>query len=975
MFGKALGAGIVGCLLAILFQPPAQAALTATLEGPADNQAVAGIGIIRGWAFSDTAGVQIQQVTLSIDGAEITAIPCCSVRADVASAFPQFPADNTRNSGYGITFNYGLLSEGPHTIEVGIRDSSGAQFNRTHNVTVVKPGGFEFIDQVDLTTASASRQGQELLVDGLTVRDKATQQQRIVNARLQWFQNTQALGMVAATTAGGAASADAPGLASKRIVTRAATEIANAALESPLDGDTAAGIAIIRGWAIAPAGRTIARVQLFIDGAPSITIPCCSRRGDIAAAFPEEPNAGNSGFGVTFNYGDLISGVHTLAVEIQDSAGALRTFTRGVVVRRPGEFFFLEQLDVGNSNVRIAGGQLVVENAVMQDRATAQTATRSLRYRWDVPSQAFVLAEESVADVTITSAECTINGDTSSLDNLKANSGPDGISLPELIVALGGIPIAGGRVYADFSFAGVITCASRLQPIQGPLAINGDINGDGIADLLINGLFNAGAAGARMPAQAGERLAVGLEIAASDVTVRGLSLRGFIESAISVLGPPGGVLANIAVLNSQIVDSEGDGITVSAATRPGQPTRLRNVLIGNNRIGDTATGIAVEPNGTERASLETVTIVGNRVAASAPNGRAGIAVGPRDAQDTVFTQINVIGNQIDAAESDNGIELFGGEGSSANTVMDVKVRGNTVSNARFAGIFVEGGTGAGSNVVMAELRENTATDGDFAGVLLESGASGAEDNLVEGKVEDNTVSNNPAGVVLSAGFQDAANNLLMSDVMGNDVQNSPNAGINVIGGWSAAGNTLDGVIEDNAVTDSGIGIFVCSGTTTARQDNQGAAADNQVVTRIAENTVQNSADTGIVVVGGFDDSRGAVIRNAVEGDIIANQSDGIRCADNIEGNPATCTIEGNTDTGQQPTSSPAAKAAFSAVEAVQSPANERLAAHRDDLAEKTRQLRERAAATDDPQERDNLLRLGDRLQALEDKLGASANRR
>jgi hypothetical protein len=58
------------------------AAVVAELEGPANGQAVAGVSIIRGWAFSDTAGVSITAVTLLVDGSAVTGIPCCSERGD-----------------------------------------------------------------------------------------------------------------------------------------------------------------------------------------------------------------------------------------------------------------------------------------------------------------------------------------------------------------------------------------------------------------------------------------------------------------------------------------------------------------------------------------------------------------------------------------------------------------------------------------------------------------------------------------------------------------------------------------------------------------------------------------------------------------------------------------------------------------------------------------------------------------------------
>jgi hypothetical protein len=224
------------------------------------------------------------------------------------------------------------------------------------------------------------------------------------------------------------------------------------------------------------------------------------------------------------------------------------------------------------------------------------------------------------------------------------------------------------------------------------------------------------------------------------------------------------------------------------------------------------------------------------------------------------------------------------------------------------------------------------------------------------------VTDSSAGIVLSAGFEGALNNLLMADVMSNTVQNNEAAGINVIGGWSAALNTIDTLIKDNTVSDTGIGVFVCAGTSTERQDNQGAATDNQALTQILNNTVERSADTGIVVVGGFDDSRGAVIGNTVESDIIDNQADGIVCADNIDGNPANCTIQGNTT--QSASSSNSAR----------SIAIEQLASRQAHLADKAQQLRKRAAGLADQRLRAQLLQLGNRLERLQEKLATRAAR-
>src|SRR5262245_2963574 len=103
-------------LLFLLVPGKTQAAIMAALESPQNGQAASGIAIIRGWAFATQAGIQISSVELFIDGVRGGNIPCCSERADVQAAFPQFPAFNTFNSGWGVTFNWGLVSSGIHTV-------------------------------------------------------------------------------------------------------------------------------------------------------------------------------------------------------------------------------------------------------------------------------------------------------------------------------------------------------------------------------------------------------------------------------------------------------------------------------------------------------------------------------------------------------------------------------------------------------------------------------------------------------------------------------------------------------------------------------------------------------------------------------------------------------------------------------------------------------------------------------------------
>jgi hypothetical protein len=107
----------------VLLAPLGRADIMLNLENPASDQQVSGIGLISGWAFSTTPGVQVT-VRLRIDGQTGDPIPCCVNRLDVAqdpqfSSFPQ-----ALNSGFAQVFNFNLLSGDSHKIAVEVSDGS-----------------------------------------------------------------------------------------------------------------------------------------------------------------------------------------------------------------------------------------------------------------------------------------------------------------------------------------------------------------------------------------------------------------------------------------------------------------------------------------------------------------------------------------------------------------------------------------------------------------------------------------------------------------------------------------------------------------------------------------------------------------------------------------------------------------------------------------------------------------------------------
>jgi hypothetical protein len=153
--------------------------------------------MLRGWAFSGDSGATIRTIQAFVDGQAIGTLPCCSARGDVAALFPNYPF--AVNSGWGVAVNYGVLTTGPHTLSVQITDSREVTQTFERGIEIIRIGDAVFVDDVSLADATARIEGEEIVLSGVHVRDKTTQETRTVTLRLRWFDNSQSLGIVAST--------------------------------------------------------------------------------------------------------------------------------------------------------------------------------------------------------------------------------------------------------------------------------------------------------------------------------------------------------------------------------------------------------------------------------------------------------------------------------------------------------------------------------------------------------------------------------------------------------------------------------------------------------------------------------------------------------------------------------------------------------------------------------------------------------
>lgn len=376
--------------------------LTVSFESPENGQAVSGIGAIRGWAFDSRSGAVVRRVELMVDGTVVGEIPCCSSRADVRAGFPQAPAQNTENSGWGTEVNWSELTPGTRVVQARVTDADGESvLTDAHTVTVVRPGSTSFVEVFTLSNATVEIDNQDLVLKRVRVREKNTQEEHEITARFRWVPSSQSIVLVQSeitdqfAALGTRVFSQFASFAQRvwpwewfHVPSAHAAANILAMLESPEGGQPVFGIGVIRGWAFVDDGTaSISTIRLVADGQQVTTIACCSAREDVAAIFSQSPDAQTSGWGITVNYAALSAGPHTIEIQIESTAGTTTSTAHQVTVVKREGFEFIDQFDLSEASARIEGEEVVISGVRIRDKASEQTAMVELRLRWLFNSQ------------------------------------------------------------------------------------------------------------------------------------------------------------------------------------------------------------------------------------------------------------------------------------------------------------------------------------------------------------------------------------------------------------------------------------------------------------------------------------------------------------------------------------------------------------------------------------------------------------
>jgi len=509
--------------------------------------------------------------------------------------------------------------------------------------------------------------------------------------------------------------------------------------------------------------------------------------------------------------------------------------------------------------------------------------------------------------ITVTNATMAINGDTSSVQALVANPGPDGISLQEAIIATNNDPGTWNIQFAPALKGSTIVVDSGpnikgLSPLSGGnVTINGDIDGDGQPDITLT-------------SQSGPATTV--FVSSGGNTVYGLALQNC-GICVLIKRPPaatGTTFSNITVSNLVMTNIQTEAIVLSpvigeaglSGSSPAVATHNTwdHILITGNTITGSASGpllgIDVGLGDTVGDTLQHTTIANNDIVLPMPGAGGivmtvggGIASTNNQALDTLIAN-----NAISSAVPEYGIRIGEGVGSaSANLIDGMQVIANQIhvtgqlppSSVQPIGINVAVGDAASddanpsllpvqyseNNIVRnIGILSNTIEGAVGFGIFAQAACCGNANNTIDSL---SILGNTMTGTVQleggsSGGYfsrPSTGNSLSNVLIQANSIRSltlpgNPNftldmafasGGIGVWAGWLEPGNSVNGIsIANNDVNTPFIGIDVVGGFGGSAPPNAPPSpADNNVVSaaQIYCNQVDQIPTLGVTPASGI----------------------------------------------------------------------------------------------------------------------------
>jgi beta-N-acetylglucosaminidase len=321
------------------------------IDEPADNTVIKGDAVIRGWALD---GSGIAKVEVLLDGKSIGQAEYGLERLDVLTAYPEY---ENANSGYLFNLNTESLYNGFHSLTIRAMNTNGvakdlktidvyvqnaipakASIDSPANNAVIS--GDTVVDGWALDGLGVSK--VEILADGNVVGQAQYGLERLdvlnaypeygtANSGYLYTLNTKLLNNGTHSISVRLTNSDGAATEVKTVNVNVQNEAlpTKGSIDSPLNGSTIKGDALVKGWILD--GTGVSRVDVLVDGALKGQAQYGLSRTDVYNAYPEYKDA-TSGYQFSLDTRTLAAGMHKLTVRVTRTNGTTYSLTNDVTV-------------------------------------------------------------------------------------------------------------------------------------------------------------------------------------------------------------------------------------------------------------------------------------------------------------------------------------------------------------------------------------------------------------------------------------------------------------------------------------------------------------------------------------------------------------------------------------------------------------------------------------------------------------------
>ena len=254
-----------------------------------------------------------------------------------------------------------------------------------------------------------------------------------------------------------------------------------------------------------------------------------------------------------------------------------------------------------------------------------------------------------------------------------------------------------------------------------------------------------------------------------------------------------------------------------------------------------------------------------------PNEGIGVlhyaGLGTASVTGTQITNNIVVGGRL-------GIVVQAGIERQSGTVRDTVLSSNTVSAATSHGIYVLTGPESGSAVAGTRITNNVVSHNDRFGIIIQANHTTGGSNLriTNTTLQHNEVFENGATGIVAQSHGAANSRLTTLHILDNHIHDHPAGyGIAVAGGvCGATGSTTEAEIARNTLSGNRDGIAAAGGSNSQclSEGSLAIASHNHLTVTIADNTLEDELEGGILIAGGSIDATDNSVDATVTGNTV-----------------------------------------------------------------------------------------------------------